>query len=620
MATHSSAKLSDLDLISSFSQVKPGMKKKVQEIVQQSAANLAELVVFLVLSHQNLNDPKFSCDLSEDILERFDNWHNELLNTCLNFKRINCRHISDFKFNLGTSKGSDKLFAKLDRLTDTMRSPAAISEIIDEPNKLRNFLLDVVRIVEAKIGERVASPEPALAHSRLPRQDPLIAIPAEAANKARQSRADPMQSFATRSASIEAEVKKVEEKRKYQTQSEYLQQDKSSTLYELHHDDSRNYLTEKIGSNETKFTSEYARSRKSVNDPKKYGKAPVARDQQSREPSNPPGQKRRSTTKVVVSTRLIEEVHEDNKENLVHHQSVSKLEKATVVSKESSKPNSSSNSYIGIESISDFLGNYRAAEPDPQRMLRLSDHSGEGENSMLNFSDRKPKSQFEVRLVEEGRQQSVSQADDRTPKSDQAANFKFRDDFNASSFSRISANHLLANSAFDLFLEQQEKAATTPIGGVSLQQFNTNQQSDCMTFHGTNNPDNFVSNTSEQNKILKNFLTFSNNAAVDYQTKGDLDLLQSVQPKKKGSQKDLAGKNYKSESEQNINFAKKRGSEAYQSTNEPQQLFPVTMYQAERRSTAYSAAQEKPLAQNSLQEFERASDHSPNIFKNTDLR
>ena len=151
MASHSSAKLSDVNLASAFSLMRHSMKKKVQEVVQQSAANLAELVMFLVLSHQNLNDPKYACELSEEILQRFDNWHNELLNSCFNFKRINYRHISDFKFNLGTSKGSDKLFAKLDKLTDMMRSPAAISEIVEEPNRLKCFLLDVVKIIDAKV-------------------------------------------------------------------------------------------------------------------------------------------------------------------------------------------------------------------------------------------------------------------------------------------------------------------------------------------------------------------------------------------------------------------------------------------------------------------------------------
>ncbi len=615
MASHSSAKLSDVNLASAFSLMRHSMKKKVQEVVQQSAANLAELVMFLVLSHQNLNDPKYACELSEEILQRFDNWHNELLNSCFNFKRINYRHISDFKFNLATSKGSDKLFAKLDKLTDMMRSPAAISEIVEEPNRLKCFLLDVVKIIDAKVSLTDAPAEPTQSPLQLSRPDATTPIHTDASAKPLQPRSEPVQPQPPRTTIVDFEVKKLEEKRRYQTQSDYLQQDRSSTLYELN-DDSRNYLTEKTQVNESRFTSEYARSRKSVNDPKKYGKAPLPRDQHTREPSNPPTQKRKSTTKVVVSTRHIEELHEENKENFVHHQSSGRNDKTPFVSKASSKPNSASNSYIGIESVSDFLGNYRAADPDPHRMLRLSDHSGEADSSMLNFSERKPKSQFEVRAIEDDHQ-----PDERNLKSDQITALKFRDCFEASAAPRLTTSHLIASSSYDLFLEHQDhKAASNSIGAVPLQQFNTNQQSDCMTFHGTNNPDNFVSNTSEQNKILKNFLTFSNNAAVDYQSKTDLDLSQAVQPKKKASQKDLTGKNYKSESEQSINFAKKRGSETYQSGTEQQQLFTSNPTQAEKKAPTYSTNQDKPSPQHASQDLDRRSDHSPNIFKNSDAR
>ena len=621
MASHSSAKLSDVSLVSSFSQVKQSMKRQVQEVVQQSAANLAELVMFLLLSHQSLNDPKLQCELTPDILARFDTWHNELLNSCFNFKRINYRHISDFKFNLGTSKGSDKLFAKLDRLTDLMRSPAAISEIVDEPNRLRNFLLDVVKILETKVADRDGHAESPLSHQQqLPRPEVQAAIRTDASNRPLQTRPETAQPQSPTPAAATIETKKAEERRKYNTQSEYLPQDRSSTLFELH-EDARNYLTEKPSPSESKFSSDYGRPRKSVNDPKKYGKAPLPREHQPREPSNPPTQKRKSTTKVVVSTRHIEEMHEDNKENLVHHQSIGRFERTAVVSKESSKPNSASNSYIGIESVSDFLGNYRAADPDPQRMLRLSNHSGEADSTVLNLSERKPKSQFEVKLIQEDHQLTMYQAEQKAPKQDQPAGLKLSDGTEHSAVPRMQTSHLAPNLAYDSILDQQElKAASNSIAAVALQQFNTNQQSDCMTFHGTNNPDNFVSNTSEQNKILKNFLTFSNNAAIEVQTKADLDLLQAVQPKKKGSQKELVCKSYKSETEQALFMSKKRGSETYQSGSEQQQHFTSNVSQGEKRPTGYSTIQEKPSPQSSLAELDRRSDLSPNIFKHADAK
>jgi hypothetical protein len=623
MASHTSAKLSDVDLAESFSRVRDGMKWKLQEVVQQSVANLAELVTFLVLSHQHLNDPKFECELTADILARFENWHDELLNSCFNFKRINYRHLSDFKFNLGTSKGSDKLFAKLDRLTDLMRHPAAIAEIVEDSTRLQRFFLSVLRILDSRPDTCTPPPPTAAAPFQplLPRLEVQASHQLAAPAKPQPAcRPVPLQSPVSLAAATDSQHEKLQARKRYQTQSEYLGQDKSSTLYELQ-DDSRNYLTEKVVVNDSKFTSEYARSRKSVNGPKKYGRAPLAREQPPRDASGSPLQKRKSTTKVVVSTRLIEEMHEENKENLAHHQSIGRIDKTPVVSKESSKPNSTSNSYIGIESVSEFLGNYRAAEPDPQRMLRLSELSADADSCLLNFSDQKPKPQPDAKLFEEDSRSLPSRVEAKTVKCDQIAAMRFRDDLESVGVSELAASQLGAEAGFDLFLDPQEpKLAPHSIGaGVPLQQFNTNQQSDCMTFHGTNNPDNFVSNNSEQNKILKNFLTFSNNAAVDYQSKTDLDSA-SLQPKKKGSQKELTGKAYKSESEQNLCLAKKRGSEVLQTCPEQQQLAGTNLLHAERKPTTYSTNQDRFSAQNSLQEFDRRSDHFQNIFKNTDAR
>ena len=128
---------------------------------------------------------------------------------------------------------------------------------------------------------------------------------------------------------------------------------------------------------------------------------------------------------------------------------------------------------------------------------------------------------------------------------------------------------------------------------LSAQQYNTNQQSDAMTFNNMHFEPNFVSNTSEQNKILKNFLTFSNVnqgnnlvegfASKDYNSqKSGMIQNQGLRSMKSGQLSDHL-KNYNSDTDKtlstaiesksnfdqnidlNIQKAKKRQSEQIQS-------------------------------------------------------
>ena len=63
------------------------MKAKVKDIVVQATTNLVELTLFLVTCHQRLSDPQNKCELTEDIISKFDVWHDELLKQCFNSKR-----------------------------------------------------------------------------------------------------------------------------------------------------------------------------------------------------------------------------------------------------------------------------------------------------------------------------------------------------------------------------------------------------------------------------------------------------------------------------------------------------------------------------------------------------
>ena len=63
------------------------MKAKVKDIVVQATTNLVELTLFLVSCHQRLADPQYKCELTEEVSNKFEMWHNELLNQCFSSKR-----------------------------------------------------------------------------------------------------------------------------------------------------------------------------------------------------------------------------------------------------------------------------------------------------------------------------------------------------------------------------------------------------------------------------------------------------------------------------------------------------------------------------------------------------
>lgn len=121
---------------------------RIKEVVEHIVMNNIELTIFLMLSHQFLNEHSINSEASSGLKEKLECWYDDILSSCLNFKRSSYRHISDFKFNLGTLKGCEKLFFGLDKVTETFRNSSMIEDLLKNGNALRTFFSEMVAIIE----------------------------------------------------------------------------------------------------------------------------------------------------------------------------------------------------------------------------------------------------------------------------------------------------------------------------------------------------------------------------------------------------------------------------------------------------------------------------------------
>ena len=137
----------DLNLWEAFHSSRPDMQPRIKDIVEQSTNTLVEVLLTTILSNLTLNHPKIASELPADSLPKFIEWHNELLNLLLNFKRMASRHLADFKYNIGTSKGTDKLFVKLDSVTESIKTNNTVGEILANSSRLSGFFAGVSQIL-----------------------------------------------------------------------------------------------------------------------------------------------------------------------------------------------------------------------------------------------------------------------------------------------------------------------------------------------------------------------------------------------------------------------------------------------------------------------------------------
>lgn len=142
--------LSSLPILEVYNSCAPDMRLRVREVIEQLVLNNTELILFVMLSHQILNEHSLSAEHNKQIQDKLESWHDDILSSCLNFKRSVYRHISDFKFNLGTVKGCERLFFRLDKTTETLRNSSIIEDIFKDGKTIRKVFEQLAGIIEPR--------------------------------------------------------------------------------------------------------------------------------------------------------------------------------------------------------------------------------------------------------------------------------------------------------------------------------------------------------------------------------------------------------------------------------------------------------------------------------------
>lgn len=594
--SYSSSKASELNLIDWFTHGKESMKSKVKEIITQATSNLAELAFFLVISHKYLNDPQYAYEITPEALEGLDVWHNELLNSCYNFKRVNFRHITDFKFTLGGSKLSEALFLKLDKLTDSMRTSNPVDEIMADNNKLRNYLWDIVRIIECRVGgggedqPPISSKKPNLVHSEIDHSS------IDHSSNYKQHNSLNHQ-FISQNRFGEQNLDSVDPSNKNElgllkSQKEY----KSSTLYECG-SESKMFMSDSHAEMKCVLgNSDFNKPQKGkeCKDPKKYQRHTL---KEVGNTSMVSSHSTRKSVKPLLQKRQEEVVEEENKENKFcenyYHSDLSltgKSERSNLNSKEIPIMQHESKNYLeSAHSVrldskhhSEFVHespyNYATSNLREAEMVAYPTN----QEVQTYTAERPVFASQERKLYVEVPEEKV----ETTELYEQRIEFRNDQKFEVESMT-IKEKHV----------EVKYDHATLEYAN----DYKTNQYNETITFNNINFEPNFVSNTSEQNKMLKNFLTFSNMQGHESASK-ELPKEQKEQPvvppaaldstaiifnhligggmKKRNSQSELM-KSYHSETDPGVmnQNQKKRATTAadnYQSTQENSTTLPFT--------------------------------------------
>lgn len=566
---------------------RPNMKRHIKEIVLQSTSNMVELIMLLVMSHNAMSDPMYECEFNDEVMNKFGIWHDELLNTCLNFKRLNNRHLSDFKYNLGSSKGTEKLFMKLDKIIETMRNPNSIGQVVKNSNRLRNVLLDVVRILESKTddltsmnnanfetlpnefnnihntGQKSYGTADNRQHFTQPTEMNSVTDGIGVSNMISMQAARQVDSLQVSSLSrVENTAGKIlKEISGYNTDSmsKILHREgRQTTLYQLG-SDSKPTGIEGISGLKNELGSEVidrpVPRLSKVLDPKKYQRGTHKESNTPVTPKDSSGNyvRKRSSRMYLNPSRESQKAElEDNKENSHTNQilrttnSVEGTVKEVTMTKTTITTSKYSSFQTGIQEL-DFkqndvsMRNLTVAEYDHDNSIlsgycdksRKIDDAASQQISMHNISIPEAKQISNQSVVNSHRshrealEEKYSQPDTTTVEAchDQISNLQ--SDYHSHNhhhdpvenlaqgrpmYSGISAG---IDADYATMGRQEGEVEMHAKNAVSANQFNTNQQSEAITFNNMCFEHNFVSNTSEQNKILKNFLTFSNNQGAE---------------------------------------------------------------------------------------------------------
>ena len=140
-----------------FYNSRPAVTRSIKGIVGQLSEAMVEGSLFVLMAYDCLQGIKETP--SAEIMHAFEAWEDEMLNQCMKNKRQLLRLMSDFRFNVGSTKSGETLFNALDKSTDHIRQSMHSQKIVGDANRLRSFFLDVARILDPREKERERSSE-----------------------------------------------------------------------------------------------------------------------------------------------------------------------------------------------------------------------------------------------------------------------------------------------------------------------------------------------------------------------------------------------------------------------------------------------------------------------------
>ena len=149
-----------LNLVDIYNSSYDYMRTKVRDILYECTYNMIDISLFILLSNKCMFDNKDGMTVDSSMRGRFEEWFTDVLNTCYNMKRINNRHMSDFKYNLGTSKETNIVFNSLDRVHTNIINHIYTHN--DDRRTIDKLLRDIATIV---------APQESSSGLEMPRED-----------------------------------------------------------------------------------------------------------------------------------------------------------------------------------------------------------------------------------------------------------------------------------------------------------------------------------------------------------------------------------------------------------------------------------------------------------------
>jgi hypothetical protein len=123
----------------------PRVAERARTVAGQFAETIVESILLVLTGYKCLVET--NTPLISEVLQIFETWEDELLHHCMKTRRQVQLIMSDFKFNLGSSKIGNPLYSKLSKQTDSLRQNNHSQAIVGNPMALRSFLADLGKLI-----------------------------------------------------------------------------------------------------------------------------------------------------------------------------------------------------------------------------------------------------------------------------------------------------------------------------------------------------------------------------------------------------------------------------------------------------------------------------------------